>query len=38
MVCKSAGKNVTVHSVDTEIQNKTVVVQDDSGKDIEISR
>jgi len=37
MVCKSAGKNVTLHSVDTEIQNKTVVVQDESGDNIEIS-
>lgn len=37
MLCKLAGKNVTVHSADTEIQNKTVVVQDEDGDNIKIS-
>jgi aminopeptidase N len=38
MLCKSDGNNVTLHSTDIEIENKTVTLQDENGASLQISR
>jgi len=38
MLCMHEGANITLHSKDTEIQNKTVKVEDNQGNNVGISR
>ena len=38
MDCEAAGRNITVHSADMDIQNSSVAVQDMQGNSVGISR
>ena len=38
MLCMEPGRNITLHSKDIEIQNKTVTVQDEQSNSVGISR
>ena len=38
MDCQAAGRNITVHSADMDIQNSSVAVQDMQGNSVGISR